>query len=192
MNLEKFSEIVSRGILGIWIPILFVAGLLKTGPMKAPIIVLIPCFIALSSIIPITFSILQKKGKISDWHITKREERHIYFAVIVAVTLVSVILSYYLTNYKFFALDVALLSVALSLSLLTFVFKISGHMVMNTSSVLLLNYLFDWKLMWLFLIVPVVAFARFYLKKHTLFQLLAGTVVGFAEPYLILKLFNLL
>lgn len=192
VNSTLFSRIISRVFLGNWLLILIVVGLFRTGPTKAPVEILLPLFFILISLISVAFNILKRKGKISDWDITKREERHIYFSVICGVTLLGTIFSYFLVNFEYFVLNLVLFILAITLILFTFVFKISAHLILNVGSVFLLNYLFDWKLLWLFAIVPAVAFARIYLRKHTLFQVLSGAAVGFFVPYLTLKIFKLI
>ena len=65
-------------------------------------------------------------------------------------------------------------------------------MMLNASSIFALNFLFEFKFAWLFLLLPLVGFARIYLKKHTLAEVLTGGTVGILEPYFILKLFDLI
>ena len=96
------------------------------------------------------------------------------------------IFSLYFANPLFFKLHFLLFILSCTTLLITLFFKISGHMIMNTAFILILNFLFGWTLLWLVLLIPLIAFARLYLKAHTKWEVLAGTIVGFSEPYLFL------
>lgn len=194
MSLEKVAGIISRvfdfPLLAI---VLLIAALFNTGLSTTQIKTLATYLVVLDIVFPIAlFLVLLRKGKLSDIDITIRQERYWLFGLATITFLISTIMVYYLANYQFFILNLTLFLVALTLFIITLRWKISGHLIMNCSAIFIINYLFDWRFLWLFLIIPLVAFARFYLRKHTIPQIVAGAILGLAEPYLILKLFKLL
>lgn len=98
-----------------------------------------------------------------------------------------------LIPFLFFGVDkllveAVLLAFGISLVLLinNIFYRISFHVSINTSIILILNHFTDWKYILLFLTIPFVAWSRYYLKKHTLFQLLAGLLVPFIAYILFL------
>ncbi|MEK7581401.1 MAG: hypothetical protein AAB512_03900 [Patescibacteria group bacterium] len=194
MNLLFFSKIISRSFdFYTWFPVGLLVAIFRTGLSYSQIKTLSLVLLVLEVILPISlFFLVLKKKKISDIDVTKRKERYGLFGFMTVILAVSCIVAYFLGNHLFFVLQLAALALGLTIFLITFRFKISGHMLMNVSSIYVINYLFGWKLLWLFLIIPLVAFARIYLKKHTLAQVLLGLILGIAEPYLILKFFRLI
>ncbi|MCR4324640.1 MAG: hypothetical protein NUV69_03050 [Candidatus Curtissbacteria bacterium] len=193
MNLRNFSIVISRIFdFWFWSPIVMFS-VFTTGLTSQQITLLVPLLLTLNLIVPVgIFLYLLKSGRVTDIDMTKREERHIVWGVATLSFLLSTTLVYFLANYLFFVISFTVFIVTLTLFIITFKWKISVHVITNTTSVFVINYLFDWKLLWLFAVVPVVAFARFYLKKHTLSQILAGFAVGIIEPYIILEVFGLM
>ncbi len=192
--MRKFAKIISRSFdFYTWFPVLLFVSIFNTGLAAEQIKILLPALLSIEVILPVLlFLWVLKTGRISDIDVTKRAERPKLFGVMTLLALVSTVISFLIANQLFFVLQLATLLICVLNFLITLKWKISGHMVMNNASILIINFLFDWKLLWLFAIVPVVAFARIYLKKHTPAQVLAGAVVGLTEPYLILKIFKLI
>lgn len=192
--MQFIAKIISRIFdFYFWAPILLLVGLFNTGLSTNQIYQLIVILTLLDLIAPLGFFIfLLKTKRISDIDITKREERYILFGAATIALSLSTVAAFFLANHLFFVLHLTAALMTLTLFLTTLRFKISGHLLTNTGAIFLLNFLLGWKLWWLFAVVLFVAFARIYLKKHTLAQVLAGAVVGLAEPILILKLFGLL
>lgn len=194
MSLLFFSKIVSRCFdFYTWFPIGLLLAIFNTGLTVNQIKILLPLLIFFDVILPIfLFFLILKTGRVSDIDVTKREERYQLFIGFTIILIVPTVLAYYFGNTLFFVLQLITLISAFCMYLATLKFKISGHMFMNTEAILVINYLFHWTLLWLLLIVPLVAFARFYLKKHSLFQIVAGCFLGLVIPFLILKIFNLI
>lgn len=194
MNLRIFSKVISRCFdFYFWFPVLLFVTISNSGLSNQQIKLLLPLLLSIDVILPIfLFFLTLKKGGVSDIDVTKRQERHKLFGVMTLIVFISTLISYFLANNLFFVLQLIALTSALTMFLITLRFKISGHALMNTGSIFVVNYLFDWKFLWIFIIVPLVAFARIHLKKHTLSEVLAGGILGLAEPYLILKFFKLI
>lgn len=194
MILNRFAFLVSRIFdFYFWSPVMLLVTIFNTGLAGEQIKVLLPVILGLDVILPILlFFLALKRGNISDIDVTLRKERYKLFGGMTFILAISVLISFIFANNLFFVLSLISLLVALTLYLITLRYKISGHMIMNTGSILIINYLFNWEFLWLFLILPIVGFSRIYLKKHTLIQVLTGATIGFFEPLLILWLFGLL
>ena len=194
MNLRRFSETVTHIFnYGPWVALVLIVGVFKTGLTSSQVKLILPISLIFDLIVPLLiYFLLIKIGKITDKSLIKREDRTFLFGVSSCFALVATVFAFYLANDLFFKLHLMFFIVGFTTFLITLFFKISGHMIINTSFIFILNFLFGWSLLWLFLIVPVVAFARLYLKAHTLAEILAGAAVGFIEPYLILKFFKLI
>ncbi len=193
MNKTKFSKTISRLFFLPWLLIVLLTTLKNSGLSMSQVQILVPVLLFFNIGIPFSaYNFLYKKKLISDVDITKREERYLLFGLTTAAFLISLILVYFLGNFEFFVLSLIMFIAALTLFIVTLKWKISGHMILNAAAITIMVYLFGPKMLWLLPIIPLVGFARVYLKKHTLKQVIAGTIVGLGEPYLVLKLFGLI
>lgn len=192
--LEKSAKIISRIFdFYVVVPITFILVFFNVGLSVTQIKILGPLLTFLDVVLPIGFFFfLIKKGKITDIDITKRQERHLFYGFTTIILLISTLLAYFLANYQSFVFSLLFLLIMLTLFLATLKWKISGHLIVSCAAIFIINYIFGWRFIWLFSLVPFIAFARLYLKKHTIYQVLAGIIVGLAEPYIILKFFNLI
>jgi len=122
---------------------------------------------------------LTKKGKISDFDITKREERiRIYLAVLVAYLICLIGLNI-MGEIGLFNALLPIWLLILVFFLVTLFWKISGHTGMVSGAWIFLMHFFGTEKMWWFgLGIVVLAWARVYLKKHTLAQSIGGIVMG--------------
>lgn len=192
--MRKFSEIVSF-IFNYWSWSLIgiSTALFKTGLTASQIRILLPISVILDIISPILILyLLVKIGKVKDANLSRRRDRPLVFGLSTLVFGISTVLSFFFGNNFFFVLHLTMLFMGLTIFVVSLFFKISGHMILNAGFIFILNFLFGWNLLWLFIIVPIVAFARLYLKKHTPIEVLAGIVVGLVEPFSIFKFFGLI
>lgn len=194
MTAKTFSIIISRIFdFYFWFPVILILAVFNSGMNFGQIRILLPILFVFDIALPIgLFFKLLASGKISDIDVTRRSERHRLTGGVSLIFLVSTIISYLLGNQSFFILHLAVFLMGLTIFLITLYFKISGHLFINAGAIFLLNFLYDWKFTWLFAIIPFLGFARIYLKKHTLAEVLAGAAVGLTEPYLIFKFFRLM
>lgn len=191
----KISEIVSRVFdpLRLVGPVVFAIVIFNVGLTFNQLIILVPTIAIVGVIAPLlTFFLLRKKGHIKDTDITKREERYLFFGFLTICFLLSLILIFIFGNKLLFVLNLTLLAVTAATWLLNFKFKISGHLAWDSLAIFIVNFLFQWQFIWLFLLIPVIGYARIDLKKHTLFQVSTGTLVGLLIPYLVLNFFGLI
>lgn len=135
------------------------------------------------------FVVLRKMGKISDYEFTKREERPPYFTI----TTIGYLLLFLLTT--FLVKDTILIHVTLAiftatcvLTIVTLYWKISGHMTYSTLLFFTLLYIFPYSTLvpFIFIFTPLIAASRVILKKHTILQVIIGTLVSATISILIL------
>jgi len=180
MTLKQIAKSISF-ILGpyVLLPTLIVSSLFKTGLTQPQQIFLMPLFFFLVIILPtgVLYMLIRTK-KISDWDVRKREERYKIFTVFMASTLLATIVSYYEAAPLFFHICLISWAVVFATSMITLLWKISAHAVLNTSVFLIVNFLFEWKLPFLYLLIPVVSWARYYHKHHSLLQICAGIAIS--------------
>jgi membrane-associated phospholipid phosphatase len=130
-------------------------------------------------------------GKISDYEFTKREERPPYF------TTISILFG---IIYLFIrTLDIQILTnislnifiVSSVITFITFFWKISEHMTYSTLLFTTLLYLFPANpyLFLLFIFSPFIAWSRIVLEKHTLSQVIMGTLITLSISVLIYWVF---
>ena len=132
--------------------------------------------------LPYSFFLISLKiGSISDWDVTKRKERY-GFNIIVLFSVIACLFVFYFLNEKaliYFYLR--LLFPYFLYFLITFFWKISGHMLVNSIFTLLLYFHFQ-KPIILFLgilLLIITGWSRIKLKKHSLAQVVAGALLPF-------------
>ncbi|MBI3283176.1 hypothetical protein HYZ70_03835 [Candidatus Curtissbacteria bacterium] len=141
MTLEKLSHIISRIFdFYFWFPVLLLITIFNTGLTNKQITILLPLLLLIDVILPIVlFFWVLKKGDVSDIDVTKRQERHKLFGVMTLIVFISTLISYFLANNLFFVLQLIALTSAFSMFLITLRFKMSGHALMNTGSIFVVN-----------------------------------------------------
>lgn len=160
----------------VWWPIVLVAMIFNTGLSAHQVKLLLPIMLCVELALPVIFLIWSLKTKrISDWEMTRIEERRDFFLFVVLVHAISLVLLAALANEELFNLRLILYIIEVFGTYITFFWKISAHAAVNTTGVLILVHLFGWWLWPLFLLVPVVAWSRWEQEKHTPLQLLGGT-----------------
>lgn len=180
MNAEKIAKILSIA-LGphIWLPALLIASILRSGLSNSRIYILLPSLFLFQILIPIAYiHIVVKLGKVTAWDLPKREERHLFLGVSLISYVISIIIIKIFGNQLLFNLSLIILFLLIVLIITTYFWKISLHASMNTAGSIIVNFLFDWSLHWLYLAVPIIFWARYKLKRHNILQLIAGTVTS--------------
>lgn len=62
--------------------------------------------------------------------------------------------------------------------LITYIWKISLHTMLNVTATILVNFLFGWTLPILYIFIPIIGWARYYHKHHTFLQVVIGAIVS--------------
>ena len=77
------------------------------------------------------------------------------------------------------------------LTIINVFYRISFHVGLSTSLLILVNHFSGWILLPLFLIVPLIGWSRVELNKHTVAQVIAGFLVPFVVYFLLMTtIFN--
>lgn len=142
------------------------------------------------SVILIPYYTIKKLGKISDRDLSNRKERPLFFTIL-AISF-GVIFHFIskegidITNKS----SLALFATATSLAIVTFVWKMSGHMTYSTLLFTTLSYISPspYTLL-LYTLTPLIAWSRIKLSKHTFAQVVAGTYINLIICILIYWIF---
>ena len=139
----------------------------------------------LSPILP--YLILKKLGKVTDYELTDRKERPPYFSTITILFGIIFFFVIALNVESLTRVTMNLFVVSTVVTIITFYWKISGHMTYSTILFTTLLYLFPGTptLMFLFLLTPFIAWSRIVLNKHTLTQVILGTLIPLSISILI-------
>ena len=131
-------------------------------------------------------------AKVSDFHLQNREER----LLPLCCTLISMIVGTVLLHRLGAAREIVWAGVAyitnsVIFSAITPMWKISFHSSVATGCVTILVMLVNPQFGWLFLLIPLIAWARVYRKRHTLLQTVVGAVLAIGNTTLVLYMAKL-
>jgi len=174
-----------------WLVVLVVASVYKSNLKPSQINLLLPALLIFEFIIPLLFLyLLIKKKHYSAWDLPIKEERRLILLIFLICSLVSLLVTKIYGNQ--FLTDLILIFLLLSFAgaVITYYWKISLHMLINTVGALYLNFLFDWKLPYIYVVIPAIFWARYYLKRHTLPQLAGGFLFSVVFVVASLKLLD--
>ncbi|MFI5322600.1 MAG: phosphatase PAP2 family protein [Thermodesulfobacteriota bacterium] len=152
----------------------------------------ISIFIALLIIPPTVYVLtLVHKGKVSDFHMSIREERaQPLFVILAYVALVFLMMYLWGAPRLMLIVTIAALVQILLVFLITLRWKISGHCTSAAGLAFLTIALYGENIIPLTLIVPVIAWSRIRLGRHTFYQTLAGSFLGASTVMIILYFTN--
>ncbi len=140
----------------------------------------------------LSVAIMVRFSKVSDLHLKNREERFLPLCC----TLVSMIVGTFLLYRLGAAREIVWAGVAYVINsviffAITLTWKISFHSSVATGCVTVLVILVNPQFGWLFLLIPLIAWARVYRKRHTLLQTVVGAVIAVGNTTLVLHLAKL-
>jgi len=176
------------------------ASVLCLLPYGTRVAVLLVCM-GITCILPLIFlSVLRHFGIVRDLHVDVREERFVpYLFTALCYGVAAYYLHYCHSPQWFVMFMVGSAVTVLLMALINLKWKISAHMA-GIGGVVALIYqihvqgLSAFDLMWLLcsaiIIAGVLGSARLVLKRHDLWQVLAGVVVGFLCVSLTMRLFG--
>ncbi len=123
---------------------------------------------------------LLKKGLIKDFHMNIRNERIKPLLVILFNTLLGVGIFYVLGSPKFFIVfALCCLITILLMYFVTLSWKISGHGVAAGGLCVILISSMNEAAIPFTIIVPIIAWSRVILSRHTIMQTISGVILGF-------------
>lgn len=134
-------------------------------------------YLALALLFPFGFLLWQlKKGEISDIEVYHREQRSSgLLATAGGFAIAGIVLVLMRAPVIFLMMAIAGLLMWLAIYGITLRWKISIHSASATASTLMIVYILGHAFFWLLAIIPIVAWSRVRLRKHSLLQTLAGT-----------------
>ncbi len=191
---EKIAKYLTV-VLGphILLPVLFVITILKSGLNNQQLIIIFPSLLILQVIIPILYLVVAPRlGWIRGWEMKSKEERKPILILMLVLTAISLFIIHFFGNTLLFNLDIIFISLLIIFLGITNYWKISLHISLNTATAIFINFLFNWKLPILYLIIPIIFWVRLKLKRHTVKQLVAGILVTASITMLGLQLFGYL
>lgn len=118
-----------------------------------------------------------KKGKIDIW-VSDRKTRTPFYLIALLGYCIAAYLFIYLQHHNFFVLSLAYIAVTIALTCSNFITKVSSHSAGLTGPVTAISYIFGMIALPLFLLLPLIFWARLKLNAHSFHQLLAGSLIG--------------
>ena len=140
----------------------------------------------------LSIAVMVRFAKVSDLHLKNREERFLPLCC----TLISMIVGTFLLHELGAAQEIVWAGIAYITNsvvffAITLMWKISFHSGVATGCVTVLVILVNPQFGWLFLLIPLIAWARVYRKRHTLLQTVVGAVLAIGNTTLVLHLAKL-
>jgi len=148
-------------------------------------------------ILPVLYVVhLEKVKQVSHRHIPIKEQRTRPFLVAVVSYIVGLIILLVLkAPFVVWGLLVCYITNTLVITAINLYWKISAHALGVAGALAGAHYAFGIIVLPLYLIIPIVCWARFRLHAHTLSQLLAGSILGlgltFVQLFVLAYLFGL-
>ncbi len=137
------------------------------------------------------FAVTYKLGWVDDLDLTNREDRPLYLVVFIGSIVAALAILYFLkAPLKFVVYTLSGLCMTIITTVITFYWKISFHTAVTTSVVTAITILGGLRFAPLFLLIPIIGWARVTLKKHTLWQVVGGFLVAFAVTEAVFYLFG--
>lgn len=136
--------------------------------------------IIVDAVLPAAYMIWGLKTKrISDWDISKREERNGLHFFTVFCHLFGVVAALAIGKIFLFKILLVFWTLAVVFALVTMVWKISGHAAVNAALVAFFNHFYGWdKYWWTVGLLIIVLWSRVVIKKHTYAQVVAGALLA--------------
>jgi membrane-associated phospholipid phosphatase len=129
--------------------------------------------------------VLLRFSKVSDLHLHAKEERLIPLCfTLISMILGTIVLYQIGANERIIWVCQAYIVNSVVFSIITPLWKISFHTSAATGCIIVLSLLVNLNLVWLFLLIPLIAWARVYREKHTLMQTVAGTLLAIVNTML--------
>ena len=154
----------------------------------------IAIYIALSILPPTLYIMyLVRRGIVSDFHLNIREERTQPLILMTANTILALLVMYLIGAPKLILVVIAAAIIQLlCILLITLKWKVSGHATAISGLAVLALALFGENVAPLILLIPLVAWSRIRLKRHTLAQTIAGAFIGIITVSALLYFTNFL
>lgn len=165
-----------------WIFMIGWALLFSSGLVKSQIIFMAVAFFILYFFVPSLYMLYSlKMGYIEDFDMTDRKDRYGILSVILVAHIMNLILAFLYMTPEFIEKLLIVAIVYTTIYVITFYWKISLHMSLNMIGITFINMATGWHYIWLYALIPLVAWSRLKLEKHTPAQLFWGSVIPYVE-----------
>lgn len=177
-TLSLLANIVSRITEPLlWLPVMI---WLVVSNIRIPVskqLIYFPVLLLFVFVIPFGYFVyLLLVKKEFDIDITERYKRLRYASKSMISFGIGFIFTYFMDRELFIITGAVFLS-TLGLILVTTRWKISFHGGLNTLAFCTINYFYHWRFWWVFFLLIPIGLARLIMKKHTLAQFVAGTIL---------------
>ena len=145
------------------------------------------------TVIPaLSIAVMVRFSKVSDLHLQNREDRFLPLCCTLISMIVGTVLLHRLGAAREIVwAGVAYITNSVIFSAITPLWKISFHSSVATGCVTVLVMLVNPHFGWLFLLVPLISWARVYRKRHTLLQTVVGAVLAVGTTVIVLHIVRL-
>lgn len=141
-------------------------------------IAVVATFVTVLPIIAIV--LLFRLSKVSNVHLHDKDERLLPLSLTVVSMILGTIVLYRMdANERIIWVCQAYIVNSVVFSAITPFWKISFHTSVATGCIIVLTLFVNFILVWLFLLLPLIAWARIYRKRHTPLQTVMGTLLAF-------------
>ena len=146
--------------------------------------------ILFASVLPMIFILLLfRRGQLSDFRLTVREQRAKPLIFSLVSALVGIVVLYFLdVPREIVWLCIACVINGLVLTLITQVWKISFHSGVAAGCMTGLVTLISSQFVYLFILLPFIAWARVHRKRHTYLQTIIAAPIAVASTAVVLQL----
>ena len=171
-SIAKYFSSIFNGYITEVLPLIY-AAFASSIPLIYKIVLS-----AFSAVMPISvFLVLRMAGIVTDFDMTDRKERPLYCIFTTIFLLILYLATLELGDHTLSVVTLNALAISSVFTVVTFFWKISGHMTFLTMTFCSLVYLIPSPLVFLFFpVIPFVAWSRVELKKHTVPQVILGTL----------------
>ena len=129
------------------------------------------------------------RGSISDWDITKKEQRRNLYGFTVVMHAISMVYAFMIGKEGLGGILLLFWSLAVFFALITWYWKISIHAGVNGLMVAFFNHYWGWEnYWWLLVVLLLVLWSRVEIKKHHWSQVLGGSILAIVWVELGLRL----
>tara|TARA_B100001939_G_C16742384_1_gene530333 strand:+ start:141 stop:728 length:588 start_codon:yes stop_codon:yes gene_type:complete len=144
-----------------------------------------------SFFLPILFFIwLRRKDLVADVDATNKEERTIPYLFGILLCIIALLISYYFWGFTLFSKIWLIYSVnTILLITINKFWKISAHAIGMSAPIGALFFVLGQPSLIALVLLLYIGWTRLYLKKHTISQIIAGSIFGFFLTYLQLLIY---
>jgi membrane-associated phospholipid phosphatase len=142
---------------------------------------LVATYFLIVLVFPVTYIFyLVATNQVTDFHLRVRKERFKpYIAMISCAGIGTLYLFFAQAPYILIAMSIFSILLVVLMAMITIKWKISGHSATVASITMVIVWMLGASTWYIFLTVPLVAWARIRIKRHTLLQTIGGATLGF-------------